>query len=589
MLQLMRKHHKVAMIVVATIVCITMIWWGQFDQTQGRGGYRLQIAGDSYNATDIENAHAASIMAFQSSNSIFQQGGPEDAPAKLFKLLNSVQGTTRASRPSEESQQNNTLINMATIRHCAADLGVAVTDEEIAAAIQKLPKFQTDGKFDRSKLDPLLDGKAGDKSRQRHFYAMMRHALLLDKIQKVIAFPMKATELSSSLTYQRQHTESTIHSILVSRKDHEQIKATDEDAQKFYEANEKKAKDDVEALDEVLKSTPTRDLHYVKLEHVKRDEAPKMEDISKLPADQQTAKTKEFEEKTKAFEAKKEEWDAADRKMDVTAQELSNLMADESKTLEEAAAAVKERGNDPKTKDKFVPVEIKVATAVSATNIPEDLKGEEMLVTTALELGGDINHPSKGRGVQALANKKGYVVFDGPATNKARLLTLEEAKAKLIEKLTKEKIDAAHQDKANEILSKLKEGTAGGKKFDEAVAAAALKAEKYTFSMIKRPDNPPAYFGMISQAITSLNPGEFASSPVKADLDLAVVYLEKRELPDDPKMPDDKKRLRTQLGYADTPSHPMMGGSGGNPLFTNWFKQRRAEIDPTYGEEQQVK
>ena len=283
MLQLMRKHHKVAMIVVAAIVCITMVYFGQQSNEQA-GGYSINLGGQRYNEVDIRTAEAISQMARGAIN--FGNGGiTNDAPAKLMAAL-STQGQARQTKGSGVE---NTLINLVTIRETARTLGIAVTDEDVKKGVESLACMQTDGKFDRTKFDQRVP----NESAQRYFFQMMKDALVLEKLQKLAGGSMQATDFATTLAYNQAHTKTTIHAVIVPRKEHEALKATDEDAQKYYDANKEKDKDPVKnlnLLDSILRSEPSRNLSYVVFNKVKRDEKP--EDLSKLPADQQEAKRK---------------------------------------------------------------------------------------------------------------------------------------------------------------------------------------------------------------------------------------------------------------------------------------------------------
>ncbi len=545
MLQLMRKHHKVAMIVVAAIVCITMVYFGQSNRDHAGGVYDVTMAGKHYDEVDLRTATAIQQMA-QGASSF-----GNDAPTKLMATLMN-RGVARQSRGGEAE---NALANLVTIREESRNLGIAVSDEDVQKAVQALPRMQTEGKFDRAKFDQV----AGNETAQRYFYQMMKDALLVDKLQKLVGGPMQATDYATTLDYNDAHAKTTIQTVLIPRKEHESIKATDEDAQKFYDANKEKDKDpvkNVNLLDPVLRSEPTRTINYVKFNKVKRDEKP--EDLSKLPADQQEAKRKEQEEKKKG-------WDAEDKKIISTAIALSDAMVNETAPLglKEAAATLKD-------KPDFVVIEIKTAEKVIASAPPEDLKEAAAQIEEMIE-------SETGKGVVKTAN--GYIVYDGSELIPSRLLTLDEAKPKLLEKLTKEKIEAALQDKASGVRSKLQEALAASKPFAEALTAAGVTATSYTYSRSKPAKDAPPYLASLQSAVVNLETGSLAANPLPAGDDLAVVYLEKVELPQDPKMVDDKKLLKRTSGYTSEVFRPT-------PIFTTWFAQRREAIAPSFGAEQ---
>ena len=220
MLDLMRKHHKVAMLVTAIIVIITMAFWG--DTPQGSGlGYKREFNGKIYDQADLSGVETEFILARSVS-------GFTDAPGKLMFLLQDPGKT----RDNGKVPRDAPLVNLIALRQEAKNLGITASDAEVQKAIQGLPRLQTDGKFDRSKLDALLS-----KGSDRPFVEMMRDALIAEKLQKLVGGSMPATDYGVNLAYNKEHVKTTVQVAILPRKEHEAIKATDEDAQKFYDAN----------------------------------------------------------------------------------------------------------------------------------------------------------------------------------------------------------------------------------------------------------------------------------------------------------------------------------------------------------------
>lgn len=527
MLDLMRKHHKVAMLVTAIIVVMSMAFWGNNQRDTGTG-FNREILGKHYDLTDLKSVGAELQMA-QSVTSF------QDAPGKLFFLLQNP-GTNR--KMDGKAAPDTALINQITLREEAWNLGISVSDSEVEKAIQGLKRLQTEGKFDRAKLDALFgsDPVMGQKA----FLAMMRDGLLAEKLQKLVGGTMPATDYAVNLAYNKEHAKTTVHLVTLPRKEHEDLKATEEDAQKFYDANKDKP---VAELDAVLRSEPSRDFKYIKIDRAKRTE-----DISKLTPEEQTAK--------------KKEWDDADRKASVTASAIDNAMvAEKPATIEEAVAALTD-------KPDYLPVEIKSVSKVIASAPPEDLKSEAALLGEMMDEGTGVKKTSTG-----------FLIYDSGELEKSRLLTFEEAKAKLIEKLTKEKISAALLDKATGVRSKLQEALTANKPFTEALMDARVTAISYTYTSKAPPKDAPPYFPAVQAAVASLAANSLAANPVPAGEDMAVVFLEKIELPDDPKMTDDKAILKRNNGITDSPF-------AASPLFTSWFSQRREVVAPVFGEAQ---
>jgi hypothetical protein len=392
----------------------------------------------------------------------------------------------------------------------------------------------------------------------------------------LIGGTMHATDYAANLNYTEAHAKTTIQTVLLPRKEHEAIKATDEDAQKYYDANKEKDPDPIKKvamLPAEMRSEPSRNFSYVKLTKVKRDA---LEDVSKLPADQQEAKKKEMEEKTKA-------WDAEDKKLSITAVELSNALVDAENPMTLAAAVA-----SFKDKPQYAACEIKTVESIMGSNPPDDFK--------------DLADPKAGRGAPGrkaaeilteaiesdspsgvLNSSTGPIIYEGAKTVASRLLTFDEAKAKLLEKLTREKIDAALEEKSGTVRSKLQETLAAGKPFAEALTAAGVTATTYAYSRKTPAKDAPPYLPAVQARVENLETGAITANAEKTTkdetYDLVLAYLEKVELPQDPKMEDEKKGLKRTTGYTDQPFRQ-------SPLFMTWFNQRREALSPSFGDAQ---
>lgn len=526
MLETMRKHHYVLMLIIAVVVIISFSFWGGYDSTRNAGSWSKKIYEEVYREPDVKAAETAFRVAQQA-------GSFSDALGKYSQLLMTAQGTVRGNR--EEDFFVEALVTSVTVRKEAELLGIAVEEEDLKKAVQKLQRFQTDGKFDREKYETFIANSADRNAQERALFSALRDSLLLEKLQKVFGGTVPASEFQVNLTYNDQHGKTTAKVIVLPRKEHEALKPTDEDVQKYYDANKGKK---VEELDPAMTSDEAVDVQYAKIDLAKR------EDISKLPQDQQ--------------DAKKKEWDEHDKKVRVTASQLSNVTADEGKSLEEAAKSLKDN-------PAYLPVEVKTAAALTEKNKPEDLKAEEQAVDQMLV---ENNGTVKGT--------NGYIIYHVSKKSEAAMLPLDQAKPKIVEKLTKEKIDAALQDKANAVRSKLQEALTANKPFAEALTAAGVTTEELVLSGTKPPTNPPAYYQAVRTEAANLNAGSLAANAIPSGDDLVLVYVDKKELPwDKDKGPLDKASLAKRLGLGSNPYQP-------SPLFMTWFMKRREEASPTF-------
>ncbi|MBP7949484.1 MAG: SurA N-terminal domain-containing protein [Verrucomicrobiales bacterium] len=565
MLETMRKHHYVMMLIITTAVILSMSIWGVWDQGQNQQG-GLTIFGKTYNEQDMKAASAVyGTAAMLGTNSQFGMAMPGNDPAgKLFGLLRFSQSRMRSMQDSGPGAAD-VLASLIVIREEAKKLGIAVEDADLQKGVESLARFQTNGQFNRKEYDKFFEGASDRGAAEANLFQMLKDALLLEKLQQLVGGSLDATDYQVNLAYNQMHMKTTAQVMVFPRKEHEAIKATEEDAKNFYEANKGKA---VAELDPEMKSESARDVNYVKLSLAVRDEKPDEpeEDISKLPADQQEAKKKELEAKRTARaqekEAKKKEWDAHDRKIKLTAKALGDALV-EGKKLAEAVASIQGQAD-------YAACEVKTVAGLVKGSPPDelkDLKNSQMdssVVDVMFEEDKDV-----------ASHDKGYVLFEVTKKADPVLLTLEQAQGKLIEKLTKEKIGAALQEKASTARSKIQEGLAAKKPFADAAKDAGVTAVEWVFPQKTPPKDPPPWKMAVEQQSAELTPGSLGASAVPSGDDLVLVYLDKRELPDDPKMKADKELLKVNRGMRSSPFQP-------SPLFTTWFQQRMEEAIPAY-------
>jgi len=136
-----------------------------------------------------------------------------------------------------------------------------------------------------------------------------------------------------------------------------------------------------------------------------------------------------------------------------------------------------------------------------------------------------------------------YILHLGGITE-ARPLTLEEARPKIVEAITKSKSRELMSTKAAEMVQQLREAKQSGQPLEAAIQKTGGKSEKLSpFSIIedekqksqdkasqdKEPKkNEPADLPMIKQAVAFLNPGE-VSDFFPAGENGFIAILEKRE------------------------------------------------------------
>lgn len=125
------------------------------------------------------------------------------------------------------------LINETLLREEAHRLGVPASDAEVAANIQGIQAFQTDGKFDQQRYVQLL---GRNRLTPQVFEESVRRDITLKKMEDLIRNGVAVSDKEVELEYTYQNTEATISFLEMSADDFVgKVEITDEALTAFYE------------------------------------------------------------------------------------------------------------------------------------------------------------------------------------------------------------------------------------------------------------------------------------------------------------------------------------------------------------------
>ncbi len=174
----MQKHNKylVWTIWVSTVAFIGagFVGWGSYSFGSKAGNVaavgNVEISQKRLNMTysDLYQKYAAMFP-----------GQFDDAKAKEMGLA---------------QQAFSILQTQALILNYAEELGIIVTDEEVASELAKIPAFQTQGRFDKKVYDAYLSNR---RLKAATFEEMLHDQLLIDKTLKLLHLPPLSLEVES--------------------------------------------------------------------------------------------------------------------------------------------------------------------------------------------------------------------------------------------------------------------------------------------------------------------------------------------------------------------------------------------------------
>ena len=139
MITVMRKHHKILMIFITILVCISFSWyWNKTDFAQ---------MGDAAVGKIYERT--VSAVEFQRNTRLLRLGSQ-------LGMRDLVQELTVGAQ-SETEAYDNFSWNLLVLRHETEKLGLQPSTSEIADGVKALQPFQSEGGFDLARYTDFAD------------------------------------------------------------------------------------------------------------------------------------------------------------------------------------------------------------------------------------------------------------------------------------------------------------------------------------------------------------------------------------------------------------------------------------------------
>jgi SurA-like protein/parvulin-like peptidyl-prolyl cis-trans isomerase-like protein len=463
MMKLLRRHRDWLMIVIA-ILAIPFVFY--FVKTPDYGA--------------IGKDHFATI---------YDQNVSLTQAQQIARLLNLAQvlgmsefvGTMTAGAGMDQNQGVVQFIaNLLVLRHEAERLGVRPSTSEIADAVRKLPAFHGDSGFDINKFNEVVqNGLAPLGLAEEHIEQLVRDEICLNEIQKLLAAGISFPKSELEETFRRGYDKLYVSVIRFRSADFDkEVKITDEDVQKYYDAHKAE-----------LRSEEKRKVEFVQLtlneEEKKLSGKPRIEALQKL----------------------------ADRATDFT-------------------QALLEKGADFKQAAAKFQLPVHETGEFTAAEPDPQLKADQQLVAAAFKLSAQEPHSD------AVQVADGFYILNLTGKTEARQLELEEAKSKIVDALKKTRTRELMSTKGAEMVQQLREAKKSGQSPEAVIEKAGVKPEKLpAFSLVdeemekpegeqQKKESPELL--TIKDAVALLNPGDVTDF-MPSGTDGLIAVLEKRE------------------------------------------------------------
>ena len=461
MMKLLRRHKDWLMIVIA-ILAIPFVFY--FVQRPDYGAMRSDQFARIYdrNVSMLEAQQYVRLLM------LAQQLGMSDFVA-----------TMTAGAGLDQNQAGiQFIVNLLVLRHEADRLGLRPSASEIADVVRKLPAFQGDAGFDINKFNDLVqNGLAPLGLSEEHIEQLVRDQISLNEIQELLAAGVSFPKNELDENFRRGYDKFYVSVIRFRSADFaKDVKVSDEDVQKYYDAHKSELKTDEKRKVEFVQLTLT-------------DEEKKLTGKERIGVLQKLA----------------------DRATDFT---QAVLDADFKQAAAKFQLPVHETGE------------------FTAAETDPQLKVDPQLGAAAFKLSAQ--EPNS----DPVQVTDGFYILHLTGTTKARPLTLEEAKPKVVDALKKARSRELVSTKGAELVQQLRETKKSGQPLEAVIQKAGVKPEKLPpFSLIeeepakaeeKKPKKEDPELVALKDAVALLNPGDITDF-VPSGVDGFIAILEKRE------------------------------------------------------------
>jgi hypothetical protein len=465
MMKLLRRHRDWLMIVIA-ILAIPFVFY--FVQRPDYGA----IGRDHFARIYDRNVSMLEAQQFARLLSLAQTLGMSD-----------FVGTLTAGAGLDQNQAAvQFIVNLLVLRHEADRLGLRPSASEVADVVRKLPAFQGESGFDINKFNDLVqNGLAPLGLAEDHIEQLVRDQICLNEIQTLLAAGVSVPKSELDENFQRGYDKLYVSVIRLRPADFDKdIKITDDEVQKYYDAHKAE-----------LKTDEKRKVEFVQL--TLNEEEKKLTGRERIEALQKLA----------------------DRATDFT-------------------QALLEKGTDFKQAAAKFKLPMHETGEFAAAEPDPQLKGDRQLAAAAFKLSEQEPHSD------AIQVADGFYILHLVGKTEARPLTLEEAKPKIGDALKKSRARELISSKGAELVQQLREAkkSPGGPGLESVIEKAGVKPEKLeAFSLIdeeteksdgNEQKKPSPELLTLKDAVAFLNPGDVTDF-MPSGTDGLVAILEKRE------------------------------------------------------------
>jgi peptidyl-prolyl cis-trans isomerase D len=210
----MRKHAGTWMIkVILGAIVVVFVFWGVGSYRSRQSGRVAKVNGTVITLSDYRESY----------NNLIEQVRRSFGNNLNEELIQMLQLRKRAL---------DQLVDKALMLQAAEKLKLTVSDEELAEFIKNIGAFQTAGVFDSGRYINTLNK---NRLTPEEFEVQQREALIINKLQALIAGSIKVSDLEARQWYTRNNAEVDINYLVLEPQRYKDIKLTDEEIRNYFD------------------------------------------------------------------------------------------------------------------------------------------------------------------------------------------------------------------------------------------------------------------------------------------------------------------------------------------------------------------
>ena len=228
MITVMRKHHKVLMIIITVLVCISFSWyWNKTDFSQ------------------MGNATVGKIYDHDVSQPEFQRNVRLLRLASQLGMRDLAQQLTLGAQ-SENDAYESFAWNLMVLRHEAEKLGIEPTTAEVASTVKSLPAFKGENGFDLAAYSQFVDHVLGSMGfTEAQIEELAADQIRLHGLQKILSAGVNIPEKDMQRDFEQAYAKMDV-SVVRFRPDElaKNLDVNDAEITKYFESHKDEFKSD---------------------------------------------------------------------------------------------------------------------------------------------------------------------------------------------------------------------------------------------------------------------------------------------------------------------------------------------------------